>query len=135
LSIIGYYFWYQISSFNSTPYFFISSPLNDQVVNVSNITIEGETEEEIVIKINGQDVFVDSNGHFKENIVLQFGRNTLVIEAINKFGKIERETKNIIYEPKFEIEPAHIDNENDIENNAAIDLEKEKEYNNEVIGP
>ena len=101
LSIVGYYFWHQLSSFNSKPYLFISSPLTDEVTNNSEIIISGETEIGIILKINGADVFVDENGSFEEDIMLQPGKNIIIIEALNRFDKTIREERNIIYEKKL----------------------------------
>jgi len=101
LSIVGYYFWHQLSSFNSEPYLFISSPLANEITNDSELIISGETEIGIVLKINGADVFVDENGYFKEDIMLQPGKNIIIIEAVNRFDKMVREERNIIYEKKL----------------------------------
>lgn len=135
LLIVGCYLWYQISSFNSAPYLFVSSPYENHIVNNPNISIKGETEKEVAIKINGQDVFVDQNGYFEEDIILQPGRNTFIIEAINKFSGTTREVRNIIYEK--ELEPVQVDIKNEEENDNAgeIDLEEEMEYDIEIIGP
>ena len=108
LSIIGYYFWHQLSSFNSKPYLFVSSPIVDEVTNNSEIVISGETEIGIILKINEEDVFVDENGYFKENIMLQPGRNVIIVKAVNRFDKAVEETRNIIYEKK--LKPMPIDN-------------------------
>ena len=105
LSIIGYYFWYQLSSFNSEPYLFVSSPFADEVTNDSETIVSGETEIGIILKINGEDVFVDEEGYFRENIMLQPGKNVLIIEAVNRFDKTAEETRNIIYEKKLKPMP------------------------------
>ena len=105
LSIIGYYFWHQLSSFNSEPYLFVSSPFADEVTNDSETIVSGETEIGIILKINGEDVFVDEEGYFKENIMLQPGKNVLIIEAVNRFDKTAEETRNIIYEKKLKPMP------------------------------
>ena len=135
LFIVGYYLWYQVSSFNSTPYLFVSSPFEDQVVNDSNITVEGETERETVIKINGQSIFVNPDGYFKEDIMLQSGKNILTIEASNKFNRTAREVRNIIYEKKPEPIWIEIENKKEENVNADFDLEEKTEYDIEVIGP
>jgi len=142
LSIIGYYFWYQVNSFNSTPYLFVSSPSADEVVNVSEITVEGETDASGTVKINGEDVFADSNGRFKENIALKAGKNTLVIEATNRFGRTAKEEINIIYEKKPEAAPLYDDGskiyeeeETGGENNADGANGIKEIENIEIIGP
>lgn len=134
LLTVGYYLWHQISSFNSTPYLFVSSPYEDQTTIDSHITIEGETEREIVIKINGQDVFVNPDGYFRENIILQPGKNILIIEATNKFNRTAKEVRNIIYEKKFELIEVEIKNE-ETNDDTDVDVKEETEYNIEIIGP
>jgi transcriptional regulator with XRE-family HTH domain len=108
LSIIGYYFWHQLSSFNSEPYLFVSSPFTDEITNDPEIIVSGETEIGITLKINGEEIFVDENGYFKENIMLQSGKNVIIVEAINRFDKAAEETRNIIYEKK--LKPISINN-------------------------
>ena len=137
LSIVGYYLWYQINSFNSAPYLFVSSPYENHIVDDPNITVKGETEKEVTVRINGQDVFVDQNGYFEEDIILQPGKNVFVIEAINRFSGTTKEVRNIIYEKKPESFQIEIKNEEEESDNDAseIDLEEEIEYNIEVIGP
>ena len=135
LFIVGYYLWYQISSFNSTPYLFVSSPYEDRVVDNSDITIEGETERETTIKINGQDIFVNPDGYFKEDIMLQPGKNVFIIEAVNKFNRTAKEVRNIIYEKKTESIWIEVENKKDKNVNADFDLEGKVEYDIEIIGP
>ena len=101
LSIVGYYFWHQLSSFNSEPYLFISSPLTDEVTNDFEIVVSGETEIGIILRINGEDVFVDESGYFQEDIMLQPGKNVIIIEVVNRFDKTAKEIRNIIYEKKL----------------------------------
>jgi len=105
LSLLRFYFWHQISSFRSVPYLFISSPASDSEVDNAEVVVEGKTETEAVLRINGENVFVEPNGHFKENIVLQPGKNTLIVEAKNKFDKVSRKEINIIYDKKQETLP------------------------------
>ena len=135
LFAVGFYLWHQISSFNSTPYLFVSSPFEDQVVNDSNITVEGETEREVIIKINGQSIFVNSDGYFEEDIMLQPGKNVLIIEAKNKFDGTAREVRNIIYEKKLEPVQIDIKNEEENDDDGEVDLKEEVKYDVEIIGP
>ena len=108
LSVIGYYFWHQLSSFNSEPYLFISSPFTDEITNDFEIIVSGETEIGITLEINGEDVFVDEEGYFKENIMLQPGKNVIIVKAVNRFDKTVEEIRNIIYEKK--LKPMPVDN-------------------------
>ncbi|MCK5476112.1 MAG: helix-turn-helix domain-containing protein [Candidatus Pacebacteria bacterium] len=127
--VVGYYLWYQISSFSSTPYLFVSNPLNDQIINNAEIKVSGQTEEDVIIRINGEDIFVDPTGYFSETIFLKFGNNILEIEAVNKFNKKSLEVRNIIYQKKLEYVPTSIEEETDI---SSGDL---KDEDIEFIGP
>lgn len=102
LSIVGYYLFHQLSSFNSAPYLFISNPIADQSQNEPEIEVKGQTEKQASVKINGEDVFVDSDGNFKQIIMLKPGSNVLNIEAVSRFNKTTELTRNIIYEKKLE---------------------------------
>ncbi len=137
LSIVGYYLWHQISSFNSTPYLFISSPTADQISDKSEIEVAGQTETQATLRINGENVFIGSDGYFSETILLKSGNNILIIEATNRFDRTARQVRNIIYEKK--LEPVPVDFlENDIfEKNKEEDIEENIFLNEEMefIGP
>ena len=132
LSIVGYYLWHQISSFNSTPYLFISNPMADQISNKPEIEVSGQTETQATLKINEEDVFIDSDGYFSEIIILESGNNVLVIEATNRFDRTTRQVRNIIYEKKFESIPIDIP-----ESDISEDEKEEKFFEDEIefIGP
>ncbi|MCK5466463.1 helix-turn-helix domain-containing protein [Candidatus Parcubacteria bacterium] len=108
LSVVGYYFWHQLSSFNSKPFLFVSSPLVDEITSDSEIIVSGETEIGIILKINGEDVFVDESGYFKESVMLHSGKNVIIIKVVNRFDKTVTEIRNVIYEKK--LKPMPIDN-------------------------
>lgn len=131
LFLIGCYLWYQVSSFSSTPYLFITNPSGDKVADSQEMIVEGETETNTIVKINGEDVFVDPSGHFKENITLKLGKNVFIIEATNRFGKTAKEEINIIYEKKLELPPVNYEKKENIKNNFQNANDEEKI---EVIG-
>jgi len=133
--VIGYYLWYQVSSFSSTPYLFVSNPLNDQIINNAEIQVSGQTEDDVIIKINGEDIFVDPTGYFSETIFLKYGNNILEIEAVNKFNKKSLEVRNIIYQKKLEPVPTNMEKEEIDESDK--DLKYEDNFNEDIefIGP
>ena len=134
LSIVGYYLWHQISSFNSTPYLFISSPITDQISDKPEIEVSGQTESQAALKINGEDVFIDPDGYFSEIILLESGNNVLVIEATNRFNRTARQVRNIVYEKK--LDPVPVDFlENDVFEDDNDKEEKFFEGEMEFIGP
>lgn len=133
LSVVGYYLWHQISSFSSTPYLFISSPLQDGRSEESEIMIIGQTEPRSILRINGENVFIDADGNFSEIVLLESGNNIFVVESLNRFDKKARETRNIIYEKKLDPAPVYFFNEDEIQNNEDEEILFDGEI--EFIGP
>jgi hypothetical protein len=101
LGILGYYFYHQVNSFNSKPYLFVESPAADEVVKERDLWVKGRTEEDAILRINGQDISVSGEGNFIQKITLSEGRNALVIEATNRFNRSDRRSLNIIYEKPY----------------------------------
>jgi cytoskeletal protein RodZ len=91
LFVIGYIF-YQVNGFASAPKLEIAAPGTDFVTTEDEVTFEGDTDMGANLTINGQLVTVAEGGHFKENIKLQKGLNTVEVAAKNKTKK---ETKKI----------------------------------------
>lgn len=102
LGVLGYYFFHQISSFNSKPYLFVESPSADEVVKEKDLWVKGRTEEDAILRINGQEIGVDSGGNFIQKVSLSEGRNTLMIEALNRFNRADRRSINIVYDKPYE---------------------------------
>ena len=138
LSVVGYYLWHQISSFSSTPYLVVSSPITDQISKEPEMVIAGQIEKDATLKINSEGVYVDFEGYFQETIILKPGNNVLIIEATNRFGKIKTETRNIVYEKELDIVPFEFEKkenktveEDNIFQKEDLDFEGEIEF----IGP
>lgn len=62
----------------------IGTPIDNLVTQKKTIEVAGMTEKEAKVKINGQDVFLDQNGDFRETIDLQPGLNIIRITAKKK---------------------------------------------------
>ncbi len=71
----------QYSSIFSSPKLEIISPKNDLTVSVPAIQINGKTEKDATISINGNFVPVDEKGEFSKEYVLNDGKNTIEIIA------------------------------------------------------
>lgn len=98
LGILGY-IGFQIYKFQSPPSLKITSPQNDQITNEEKITVEGETEENTEIEING--VLLNTTGsYFSKEISLQEGSNLITVKARkNNNGKLETvEVVKVIYQ-------------------------------------
>lgn len=72
-------------------------PNEGLISNNHAVTINGLTEPEVKIAINGQPVMSDEQGRFNQALTLQPGINTVVITAEKKHGKTTQTTRHIIY--------------------------------------
>jgi cytoskeletal protein RodZ len=84
----GLFFLYkEIDSFASAPSLLILNPASDSEISGNSIYIEGITDKDASLYINGQSILVNDEGRFGENLTLQSGLNTINVRAINKFNK------------------------------------------------
>lgn len=93
--ILGFfaYLWFEYRQFVGAPKLDITSPVQGQTVEMTSIFIEGSTDPETHVTVNEQEIGIDSNGNFKEEIKLSSSVNTITIVATSKFGqssKVER---------------------------------------------
>lgn len=82
-----FYIVFQVFAINKTPSLTIVEPKPDSVVQGSSINVSGKTEPGITVSLNGQNIFVNSDGGFQTMIGVAPGQKELKIEAQNKFGK------------------------------------------------
>jgi cytoskeletal protein RodZ len=91
---VGYIIW-QVWSINKTPALEILQPTANAVISDSSVLVEGKTDPAATLTINGQAIFVDSQGDFQSQLGLTPGPKEIIITATNRFGKAESKTINI----------------------------------------
>lgn len=75
----------------------ISQPNDNTKTNKQEIKIEGKTDKETYIKINGQPIVVDSQGSFQSLYKLNDGENSIEIIAEDVVGNQEKKTLKVTY--------------------------------------
>ena len=86
--ILGLFLLYrEINSFANAPNLVIFSPQDNIQTSDNSIYVEGLTDKDSLLYINGQSIFVGDDGRFKEKLTLQSGLNTINVKAVNKFSK------------------------------------------------
>jgi len=75
----------------------VSTPFQDMEVSDQTIEISGKSSVGSQVSINGQSIFANTDGTFRENIKLSDGLNILKICSENKMGKTSEVIRNIIY--------------------------------------
>lgn len=88
ITLGGFFYLYkEIGAFASAPRLVILSPEQNTNVAVNSVVIDGITDKDAKLYINGQLIMIDDDGKFRENLTLQSGNNFINIKAVNKFGK------------------------------------------------
>lgn len=82
-----FYLYREIGSFASAPRLVILSPENNYSTDGNAVTVEGVTDSDAKIFLNGQPILVNDDGKFRESITVQTGENVINIKAVNKFNK------------------------------------------------
>ncbi len=100
LMIAVFYLVWQFRNFSRNPSLSIAEPANDITVSEEKIAFSGTADQESVLMINGQEVFVDEEGTFQEYIYLQNGLNTITVVVRDRQGRESSLTRKILYIPE-----------------------------------
>lgn len=92
---IGYLVW-QVQGVLQPPYLTVFTPTEGNVVAIPKTTIQGETEKETHLTVNGQDIMVNEQGKFSTDIDLSSGVNTIQISATKKHGKTTTIVRHVV---------------------------------------
>lgn len=93
--VVGYLI-YQLDFLIAAPMLSLEYPSEDISINRSSIEISGLTDYTAKLTLNGQQIFVEKDGRFRQEINLSPGVNTLKIESENRFGKKTEITRQIV---------------------------------------
>ncbi|PID51920.1 MAG: hypothetical protein CR972_04415 [Candidatus Moraniibacteriota bacterium] len=109
---IGVYLYFGVDNFISSPWLVVEEPINNNVVNSNVVVVQGKTRNNSKVLINGQQVFVDIDGHFSDKVGLSPGINTINVKSINKFEK--ESVQEIIVDAQFHVEEVKKDEEKNV---------------------
>ncbi len=105
LVFLGFsYLYREANLFFSSPRLIILEPEDNSEVNEDLVKIEGISEKDSEVSINGQNVLVDEDGKFSGTLSLQSGINSIVIRSKNRFDKESAKTISINNSRKIEAE-------------------------------
>lgn len=90
ISLFFYLAYYFLKS-KESPELLIYQPKEDIITANRQITLEGKSDAEAEIRINGELILADENGYFSETIYLKLGLNEIKVSAKKKYSQ-----KNII---------------------------------------
>ncbi len=82
----------------------IHSPIQDQTITANTIyNLSGKINPRDTLKINGEEVVVETDGQFDKFYSLQPGLNTFVFSVKRLLGKEARVVKQLIYQPQQQV--------------------------------
>lgn len=81
------YLWYEFRFLVGPPSLEVTTPQDQVSVGESMIEVLGKTDPEAKVTLNNQEVAIDSEGNFKQELRLSGGATTIIIIATSKFGK------------------------------------------------
>ncbi len=89
LIVIGFfvYLWVEYRQFAGAPNLVVTSPTDSQTLDNPSVIVEGNTDPEVKVTVNNQEVGTDKDGHFKEEIKLSTSVNQIIVTATSKFGQ------------------------------------------------
>lgn len=81
------YLGYSLKKIISPPKLIITEPIENFTTEKYNVNIQGFTDPEAKIIINGEPILTDTNGYFIKKIHLKNGLNTITITAQEKYSR------------------------------------------------
>lgn len=96
LTIIFFvYLWFEYRFLVGGPFLEVSEPINQFNTTSSSIQVTGRTDPEVSLSINNQEIGVDLDGKFSQEIKLSDDINTIVITATSKTGKATKVERTV----------------------------------------
>ncbi|TSC87601.1 MAG: Transcriptional regulator, XRE family [Microgenomates group bacterium Gr01-1014_7] len=81
------YLWFQYRFLVGSPFLEVTQPVDQFSTIQEEIVISGRTDPEAKVSINNQEIQVDQNGKFSQQIKLADNASTIVISAVSGSGK------------------------------------------------
>ncbi|TSC84293.1 MAG: hypothetical protein G01um101413_588 [Parcubacteria group bacterium Gr01-1014_13] len=95
IGFLGYLSW-QVSGILQPPKLAVFTPADGYISSKLVTLVQGETEKEVRLTVNGKDIMPNDKGKFEIPVDLSNGVNTITISAIKKHGKITTITRHVI---------------------------------------
>lgn len=93
------YLGWQVRGILQPPKLVVHAPVEGYILSTPTALVQGETDRETRLTVNGQDIMVNEAGQFESKIDLATGVNTIVITATKKHGKTKSVTRHLVVKP------------------------------------
>jgi cytoskeletal protein RodZ len=98
VGLAAYLIW-AVKGIVAPPTITLNSPRDGLVTVDRTVTVEGRTESEVAVRVNGKTVTPDSRGNFRDTLDLQEGLNTIKVVGMKRHSKETTVTRRVIVEP------------------------------------
>jgi hypothetical protein len=88
---------YEIQKIVLGPQIEVLYPQNGIMISNSFTEISGIAKNIKEISLNDRKIYIDEQGNFKEQLLLAYGYNVLVLKASDKFGRKTEKVIEVIY--------------------------------------
>jgi len=90
------YLGWQVHGIVTPPKLIVYSPIEGQISNRAETAIQGETDKESQLEVNGKEIKVNEQGKFNDIILLSTGVNTITLSTTKKHGKTTIVTRHVV---------------------------------------
>jgi len=97
LILLSAYLFYQFKFLVGPPNLAVD-PKEDMVTQQESLMVRGKTDSGVDLTVNGENVYVASDGGFSREVQLTSGINVIEVEAVNNFGKSAKIVRQIFRE-------------------------------------
>ena len=96
--VIGFltYLIWQLNGILQPPKLVIFTPSDGYISNHLTTLVQGETDKEVRLDVNGKEIMANGQGKFEAVVDLSNGINTITISATKKHGKTTTITRHVI---------------------------------------
>lgn len=96
--VLFFYIGIEVKNRYSKPDLFVVGPVDNYSTKNKEISINGKTAKNSIVKINGEFILVDNDGNFSKSILLNNGLNVIRISAAKDGGVENVVTKRVVLE-------------------------------------
>lgn len=98
LLVFGFFAYglYKSKSFIAGPELVVKNPTTGSALPQPATEVAGKVSNVAAVFLNGNQIYTNDKGEFKENLLLAKGYNIIEVRANDKFGRIVKETREIM---------------------------------------
>jgi len=90
------YMGWQVKGMLQPPKLTVYTPTEGAVSNQISVKVQGQSEKEARLTVNGQDIMINEKGQFESMVDLSNGVNTIIISAVKKHGRATTVTRHVV---------------------------------------